>query len=153
MTDLKPDKPKDEKFDEKELEKQDEKQEEKSASWDEKWRRDPLSAIVWACILIWAGIVLLMETTNILSNLRDSLNLEKLEAWPVILLGAGVIILGEVAVRLTVPAYRRSVTGSLIFAAILIGIAANDLTGKEFVWALILIVLGAVLLLRGFSRK
>ena len=136
-------------------EKQEEKDEKErqEKNWDEKWRRDPLSAIVWACILIWAGIVLLMETTNILSNLRDSLNLEKLEAWPVILLGAGVIILGEVAVRLTVPAYRRSVTGSLIFAAILIGIAANDLTGKEFVWALILIVLGAVLLLRGFSRK
>jgi hypothetical protein len=153
MTDLKPDKPKDEKFDEKELEKQDEKQEEKSASWDEKWRRDPLSAVMWACILIWAGIVLLMETTNVLSTLKDNLNLEKLEAWPVILLGAGVVILLEVVVRLTVPAYRRSITGSLILAAVLIGVAINQITGKEVVWAIILIAIGAVMLLRGFSRK
>jgi hypothetical protein len=153
MTDLKPDKPTDEKFDEKELEKQDEKQEEKSASWDEKWRRDPLSAVMWACILIWAGIVLLMETTNVLSTLKDNLNLEKLEAWPVILLGAGVVILLEVVVRLTVPAYRRSITGSLILAAVLIGVAINQITGKEVVWAIILIAIGAVMLLRGFSRK
>ena len=153
MTDMKPDKPKDEKFDEKEMEKQDEKQDEKSASWDEKWRRDPLSAIVWACILIWAGVVLLMETTNVLSTLKDNLNLDKLEAWPVILFGAGLIILLEVGVRLTVPAYRRSITGSLIIAAVLIGFAINQITGKEVIWAIVLIALGAIILLRGFSRK
>ena len=38
-----------EKKEEKE-EKEDEKREEKSP--DEKWRRDPLGSLVWACILI-----------------------------------------------------------------------------------------------------
>jgi hypothetical protein len=144
---------KDEKSDEKEMEKQEEKQEEKSTSWEEKWRRDPLSSIVWAGILIWAGVVLLMETTNILHTLRDTLNLERLEAWPIILLGAGVIILAEVVIRLLVPAYRRAITGSLILAAILIGIGLGDITKKDVVWAIILITLGAVILLRGFFRK
>ena len=45
----------DEKFDEKEREKQEEKTAEKS--FDEKYRRDPLSAIIWAAILIWAGVL------------------------------------------------------------------------------------------------
>jgi hypothetical protein len=139
--------------DEKEEEKhgkEDEKKEEKSP--DEKWRRDPLGSLIWACILIWAGVVLLLETTGALTNLRDSLNLEKLEVWPVIVLGAGVLILGEIVIRLMVPAYRRPIVGSLILAVILIGIGAEQITGKEVIWALILIALGASLLIRGAIR-
>jgi hypothetical protein len=131
-------------------EKEDEKREEKSP--DEKWRRDPLGSLIWACILIWAGVVLLLETTGALANLRDSLNLAKLDAWPVILLGAGVLILGEIAIRLTVPAYRRPITGSLILAVILIGIGAEQITNKEVIWALVLIAVGAGLLIRGAFR-
>lgn len=131
-------------------EKEDEKREEKSP--EEKWRRDPLGSLIWACILIWAGVVLLLETTGTLDNIRDSLNLEKLEAWPVILLGAGVIILGEILIRLVVPAYRRQVTGSLILAVVLIGIGAQQITGKDLIWALILIAIGAGLLIRGAFR-
>ena len=139
-----------EKKEEKE-EKEDEKREEKSP--DEKWRRDPLGSLVWACILIWAGVVLLLETTGSLTNLRDSLNLEKLEAWPLILFGAGVIILGEIVIRLTVPAYRRSITGSLILAVIFIGVGVQNITNKDIVWALVLIAIGAGLLFRGFFRS
>jgi hypothetical protein len=131
-------------------EKEDEKKDEKSP--DEKWRRDPLGSLVWACILIWAGIVLLLETTGTLSNLRDSLNVDKLEAWPVIALGAGVILLGEIVIRLTMPAYRRPIIGTLILSVILIGIGAENITGKELIWALILIAIGAGLLIRGAFR-
>ncbi len=139
--------------DEKEEEKhrsEDEKKEEKSP--DEKWRRDPLGSLIWACVLIWAGIVLLLETTGALENLRDSLNVEKLEAWPVIALGAGVILLGEIVIRLLVPTYRRPIVGTLILAVILLGIGSEQITGKEVIWALILIALGAGLLIRGAFR-
>ena len=139
--------------DEKEEEKhrsEDEKKEEKSP--DEKWRRDPLGSLIWACILIWAGIVLLLETTGALENLRDSLNVEKLEAWPVIALGAGVILLGEIVIRLLVPTYRRPIIGTLILSGVLIGIGSEQITGKEVIWALILIALGAGLLIRGAFR-
>ena len=142
----------DEKEDEKKEknEKDDEKHEEKSP--DEKWRRDPLGSLIWACILIWAGIVLLLETTGALENLRDSLNVEKLEAWPVIALGAGLILLGEIVIRLLVPTYRRPIIGTLILAVILLGIGSEQITGKEVIWALILIALGAGLLIRGAFR-
>jgi hypothetical protein len=140
---------KDEKDTEKD-EKEDEKREEKSP--DEKWRRNPLGSLVWACILIWAGIVLMLETTGALANIRENLSLEKLEAWPVIALGAGVILLIEIFIRLMVPAYRRPVIGTLILSMILIGTGSEQITGKEWIWALILIALGAGLLIRGAFR-
>jgi len=131
-------------------EKEDEKREEKSP--DEKWRRDPLGSLIWACILIWAGVVLLLQTTGVLANLRDSLNVAKLDTWPLIALGAGVLILGEIAIRLMVPAYRRPITGSLILAVVLIGVGVEQITNKEIIWALALIVIGAGLLVRGALR-
>jgi hypothetical protein len=139
----------DEKEEEKK-EKEGEKQEEKSP--EEKWRRDPLGSLVWACILIWAGVVLLLETTGALANIRDNLNLDNLQAWPVIALGAGLIFLAELVIRLMVPAYRRPIIGTLILAVVLIGIGAENITGKEVIWALILIALGAGLLIRGAFR-
>ncbi len=143
----------DEKEDEKREEKgvrDDEKHEEKTP--DEKWGRDPLGSLVWACILIWAGVVLLLNNAGTLANLRDSLNLSKLDVWPVIVLGAGVILLGEILVRLAVPSYRRPITGTLILAVILIGIGVQQITNKDVVWALVLIAIGAGLLLRGAFR-
>lgn len=143
----------DEKEDEKREEKtgrEDEKHEEKTP--DEKWRRDPLGSLVWACILIWAGVVLLLNNAGTLANLRDSLNLSKLDVWPVIVLGAGVILLGEILIRLAVPSYRRQITGTLILAVIFIGIGVQQITNKDIVWALVLIALGAGLLLRGAFR-
>ena len=55
-----------EKEEEKEAEKRDEKRDE---TWEEKWRRDPLSAAVWALILIWAGIAFLLGNLGALDGL------------------------------------------------------------------------------------
>ncbi len=38
-------------------EKEEKKEEKDEKSREEKWRRDPLSAAIWAGILIWAGLV------------------------------------------------------------------------------------------------
>ncbi len=58
---------KDEKFDEKDLEKRDEKSREEK-SWDEKRRSDPISPIIWAIILIYAGGVLLADDPGYLEE-------------------------------------------------------------------------------------
>jgi low affinity Fe/Cu permease len=129
---------------EKEEEKRNEKQEKEEKSWDEKWRRDPLSAVVWAGILIWAGLVLLAD------NMRLLARFEHLEAWALIFIGAGLIVFLEVAVRLLVPSYRRPVAGSLIFGIILLAVGLGDLVGWGATWALVLIVLGLSILVRGF---
>ena len=60
---------------EEKVEKQDEKQEKR---WEEKWRRDPLSAVVWAGILIWAGLAFLAQNMGFLARF------ERLEAWSLI---------------------------------------------------------------------
>lgn len=141
----------DEKFDEKATEKQREK------SVEEKWSRDPLSAIVWAGILIWAGLVFLAANLGWLDALVAQSDLPgalaNLEAWPIVLIGAGLIILLEVVIRLLVPAYRRPVTGSLIFGIILIGLGLGDLIDWSILFPVILIAVGLSVLLRGFRSK
>jgi hypothetical protein len=135
---------------EKEEEKQVEKQEKQEKSWDEKWRRDPLGAIIWALILIWAGLVLFAGNVGFL----DSLGLPRgFETWGIIALGAGVIVFIEVIVRLLVPEFRRPVGGSLIFAAILVGVGLQEVWGWEVVWPAILIAIGVGVLIRGLLPK
>ena len=147
----------DEKFDEKEREKQEEKSPQEK-NWEEKWRRDPLSAIVWAAIFIWAGLVLLANNLGYLSWLPRLLPARADEffgaggAWSLIFLGAGVIVLLEVVVRMAVPDYRRPVGGTLVFAVILVGIGLGNLFGWNVIWPLILIAIGLSIILRGFLR-
>jgi hypothetical protein len=125
-----------------EKEEKDEKGREES--WDEKWRRDPLNAALWAIVLIWAGLVLIAINLDIFGTRWD--------AWPVIFVGAGVIVLLGVLVRLLVPAYRRPVTGSIIFGFILVGIGLGELTRWDVVGALVLIAIGVSIFLSRFIR-
>ncbi len=77
-----------------------------------------------------------------------------LSPWGLILAGAGVLVLLEVILRLLVPAYRRPVGGTFIFAALLLGGGLQILTGQAIIWALVLIAIGVGILLRGvFGRK
>ncbi len=125
-----------------------------------RWRgRDSLSTVIWALIFIWAGGVLLAGNLGYLGALQTSLaNLPGpwaafgVGSWPLIFLGAGVLVAVEVAVRLAVPALRRPVLGSIILAVLLIGVGLGPLTNWGLVWPAILIVVGASLLLRGFFR-
>jgi hypothetical protein len=149
----------DEKFDEKEREKREEKSPEEK-SWEEKYRRDPLGSITWAVILIWAGIVFLLDNLGVLYQFTiagESIPglgfLVGLEAWSLILIGAGVILLIEVVIRLLIPEYRRPVGGNLFFGIFLIAIGLGQLIGWVIIWPLILIALGLSLVIRSFLRR
>jgi len=151
---------KEEKFDEKDLEKRDEKsREEKNV--EEKWRRDPISAIIWAFLLIYAGVILLADNLGYLdtwmANLAAATNLPflaELQVWSVIMLGAGLILLVEVLIRLLIPEYRRGVGGTIIFAFILISVSLGNQIGWTIVLPMILIGAGLAILVRGlFSRR
>jgi hypothetical protein len=140
-------------------EKEVDKHEEKSA--EEKWRRDPLGSITWAAILIWAGLVLLADNLGMLKAFTLPLYQIMPErflflnpgVWPVILIGAGLIVLIEVVLRLVVPSFRRHVGGTLVWAAILIGAGLGDIYGWNLVWPFVLIAIGLGFLLRGFIRR
>jgi len=155
-------------YDEKDMGKRDqqdekdvEKHEEKSA--EEKWQRDPLGALVWAFILIWAGVVLLANNLGVfdlitefterlpfdLANVPWEGGLFSNEAWTVFWLGAAAILLIEVVIRVLVPHYRRSVTGTLILAIVFLGLATRR---WECIGPLILITIGVGIVLRNVGR-
>lgn len=130
-----------------EKEEKEEKQDDKDEkSWDEKWRRDPLSAGVWAIIIIWAGVVLLLASLNLFVG-------SFLDAWPLFFLGAGVILLLEIGFRLLVPAYRQPVMGSLILALVFLGIGLGSLVGWALIWPFLLIAFGIYILFSGLLRR
>jgi hypothetical protein len=157
-------------LDEKEVGKRDEKDEKEHGKQDEKtveekWERDPLGALVWALILIWAGVVLLagnMGAFDLMSEFAERLpfgggadlpfqiEFFPVEAWSVFWLGAAAILLLEVIIRLLVPAYRKSVVGTLILIGVFIGLALGT---WNCVWPLILIGIGLSIILRGFQRN
>ena len=147
---------KQEKFDEKELEKQEEKSADEK-NYEEKYRRDPLGAIVWALILIWVGLVLLAQNLGYLEQWGVRLKFADLpfeipfigDSWSLIFLGIAVIVFIEIIIRLLIPDYRRTLMGSVIFLIVCIGLAFGS---WEFIWPLILIAIGASILLRGLFR-
>lgn len=132
---------------------------------EEKWTRDPLAALVWASILIWAGVVLLFSSFGAFETLSDVIRelpirdwaigggesrYIDLGAWNVFFVGAAFILFLEAAIRLLVPAYRRSVSGTLILGFVFLGVGLGNWT---CIWALGLIALGISILVRGFTRK
>ena len=143
-------------------EKEQEKTEEKSV--DEKWRRDPLGSAVWALILIWAGFVLLASNVGWLGFLNDMLEQIQFQlaetpldipdwrfsTWSLIFLGAGILLLAEVVIRLLFPSYRRPVLGTTILAIVFLAIGIGS---WGLIWPLVLILIGAALLLGGIFRR
>jgi hypothetical protein len=146
--------------DEKELEKRDEKEEKEEKSVEEKSREDPVGSMVWAATLIWAGAVLLMRNMGWLDAWRIRLTDMDFDmpfeieawigAWQLFFLGAAVLVLLGVVVRLLVPEYRRPVLGNLIWAIVLFGIALGQWT---LIWPLILIAVGLSLLFGAMTRR
>lgn len=128
-------------------EKEEKDAEKQEKNWDEKWRRDPLSAAVWAIILIWAGLVLLA------SNLGLFDRFETIDGWEVFFAGAGIILLLEVVFRLMVPAYRQPITGNIILAIIFLAIGLGGLVNWGIIWGLAIIAIGVYILLSGVLRR
>jgi hypothetical protein len=151
LTDNKDEKQFDEK-DEKELHKHDEKIEE----------RDALSSITWAAMLIWAGLVFLAANTGWLDTiiahsfiaryLPVEMVMFEQAIWGIIMLGAGIILLGEAIIRLLVPSIKRRVVGTLVLGVVFIGIGLGNFFGWDLIWPFILILLGVSVLVGGLLR-
>ena len=132
---------------EKQEEKNEKQGEKHEKSWDEKWHRDPLNAAVWAVIIIWAGLMLLAESLNLLDWFPW------LEPWSLFFLGAGAILLLEVGIRLLMPAYRQPVILNAILGIIFLAIGLGDIISWECLLPLAVIVAGLYLLFRGVFRR
>jgi hypothetical protein len=115
---------------------------------EEKGReRDSLGTLIWALILISAGLIFLAQSPLRLVDWGRFGG-----AWNAIFFAVGLILLFEVVVRLLVPAYRRPVAGTLIFAFIMLAVGAGGFVGWELTGPLILIAIGVATLLGGLLR-
>jgi hypothetical protein len=137
-------------------EKEEEKRHEKGrgdASWDEKWRRDPINAGAWAAILIWVGLTLLGNTTGWGPDTFSWWHPGNW--WAVAMAGAGVILIICALIRLAKPEHRRPIIGNMIMGVIFLGIGMESLS--DWNWgvagAIILIVIGVLIILSGFFRR
>jgi hypothetical protein len=106
--------------------------------WAEIARPDTLDPIIWAAAFIWAGVVWLASSLGYLDG----------QAWSLFFFGAGMLVLIELGIRLLMPAHRRDLQGTLIWAAILFWLGDWDL-----LWPVILMAIGASILLRGYFRE
>ena len=128
-------------------EKDEEKEEKEGKTWEEKWRRDPVGSVVWALILVWVGLALLANNLNLL------VRYERLEVTSLIFVGAGLVLLVEVIVRLLVPSYRRPVGGTLILAAVFAGIGLGSALDVSLIGPLVLIAVGLGIVIQGLFRR
>ena len=133
--------------DEKTEEKQGEKEEEKGSFHGEKWMRDTLATITWGLIVIWAGLVFFLANMG-----SEFLGIRWDNTWSWILLGAGLLLLLEIVLRLVIPDYRRPVGGRVFLAAILLAIGLGGVVDIAVTWPIILIAVGLVILIGAFRR-
>lgn len=126
-----------------EKEEKDEKEHEKQ----EKAPADRLSGVAWAFVLIFAGVVFLLQSAAPISWLEEG------SAWSIVLIGAGVIFGLEAVVRLLVPEYRRPIQGLLIISAVLVVVGASNLFGWDNAWPLLIIAAGVAILIGAFTRR
>lgn len=145
--------------DEKERSKHEEK------TYEEKGRRDPLGSLIWALVLIWAGVVFLADNLGLLDAASETLTgifgrepsevpidfpFLPVEAWGLFFFGLAVLLFTEVLVRLLVPAYRRPVVGTIILAAVFLGLSIGN---WSVIWPVALIAAGLALLFGNLWRK
>jgi hypothetical protein len=108
---------------------------------------DSLTGFTWGAILIVAGIIFLLLTLNTVPALTIT------TAWGIVFLAAGLITLISAVIRVSVPTYRRPITGTLILAFILLAIGVGILIGFENVWPIVIIAIGLIILIGQFTRR
>jgi hypothetical protein len=122
------------------------------------FQRDQLGTIIWACILIWAGLVFLANYQDWLSAIPMNVS-PKFEwiwfnrAWLFIFLGAGILLLVEFIIRWANPSLRKRNTGNVFLAILLIGIGISAMLGIMTLWPVILIAIGLSLIIRNFIQR
>ena len=114
----------------------DEKREE---GMEEKWRRDPISGVVFGLIVLVLGVLLTLAARHVMS--WD-------DWWKYFIIGIGVVFLIEVLIRYLRPAYRRPIFGRFVAGLILICVGVASIGGFGSWWPLIIIAVAVAILLR-----
>lgn len=114
----------------------DEKREE---GMEEKWRRDPISGVVFGLLVLVLGVLLFLAARAVIS--WD-------DWWKYFLIGIGIIFLIEVLIRRLQPAYRRPMFGRFVAGLILICVGIASIGGFGSWWPLIIVAIAVAILVR-----
>jgi serine/threonine protein kinase len=128
----------DEKNDEKEQEKGRETNAEKGEFWGDIGSSDRLSQFVWGGIVLWAGIVFLLDLSS---------------PWSWVFSGAGALVLAEVAARVVLPEYRARPGFRFVLGVALLMIGLGFGFSFATLWPLIIIAVGLSLLFNQFVDR
>lgn len=109
------------------------------------WRSDKLDAVGWAAIFIWAGLVLLAESTDY------GPAFPWWDGWFVFFAGAGIIVILEAVVRMIVPSFRKRIMTLLVIGFLLLSIGLGKLV--DLLWPFLLISIGIIILLKTFVGR
>lgn len=125
------------------MRKEKEHPEKKEEGMEEKWHRDPFSAIFTGLIIAMIGLFLFLAAQGYIGWGKW---------WAYFLLGLGGIFIIEVIVRSVIPEYRKPIFGKLVAGVVLICIGAGNIYGLREWWPLIIIVVGVAILILGLRR-
>ncbi len=100
---------------------------------------DRLDSVIWALAFIWGGLVAFSHSLGYLPDV---------DPWSLFFIGAGLLVIIELTVRVLVPAHRRDLLGTLLWAGFMF-----LLGGWSFFWPFFLVAVGAYILLSSYLRS
>jgi hypothetical protein len=131
-------------------EKQEKEEKDRSErEWDkgEQWSGgDALGPIIWGLIIIFAGLALAAVNVGMYPWLTWE------NVWSLIFIGAGLLFILEVIIRILMPTYRRPIRGRIILAFVALAIGLGGFIGWEVTWPLIIIAVGLAIVIGVFVR-
>lgn len=121
--------------------------EKENNSQKEWWQSDRIDAVGWAVTFFWGALILLAEITGFTASYSWW------DGWGVFFTGAGAITLLLTIIRLQIPEYRGKWVGSLIWGCILLAIGLGTWGSVSWLWVVVLLVIGIIILREAFVRK
>ncbi|MCK4310883.1 MAG: hypothetical protein KAV80_05465 [Methanomicrobia archaeon] len=118
--------------------------EEKGGEKEEKFTRDPISAIFVGVLVIFLGIVFYFA-----SNEMYGISWENV--WNYILMCVGGAFLLSALLHSIVPQYRRPIMGEALVGLILLTVGIVSIYEIEW-WPLVLIIVGALVIIYGLGK-
>lgn len=119
------------------------------ARWQDRRSHHTLSRLVWASILIYAGLIFLADAMGYLPTLRSA------TAWDWVKLGVGGLLLLEGLIRAFSTDHPEPNLWRLIIGVMLIGWGAAAIFNIQLTaawWPVVLIIIGISALARGLRR-
>lgn len=116
-----------------------------------------INSITWAVVFVWVGCVFLLRNFGWLDMIKlpgiFTPGFDGLDAWPLAMVGSGVIFLAAAIIMVISPDSHQSFTGPMILAAIALGIGLGSWFSWSVTGPLVIIAIGVSILLKNLLKR